>query len=139
MNFEYIKSPFSDTLLHIVVRGHSAIPGRANIVQPDQFLQVALMNMPKGTTFKPHKHKWKNGVDKVIPQEAWLVVRGKVKAFYYGLDDKLLAVVTLEPGDCGITIAGGHNYEILEENTIVYEIKTGPYKDQETDKEMIRV
>lgn len=139
MNFEYIKSPFSDTLLHIVVRGHSAIPGRANIVQPDQFLQVALMNMPKGTTFKPHKHKWKNGVDKVIAQETWIVIKGKVKAFYYGLDDKLLAVVTLEPGDCGITLQGGHNYEILEEGTIAFEVKSGPYTGQENDKEMIKV
>lgn len=137
MNFEYIKSKFSDTMLHIVVRGNSALPGRANIVQPSEFLQVALMNMSKGATFKAHKHNWKNGPDKIIAQECWIVVKGSVKVFYYGIDKKLIGEAVLNQGDCSITLDGGHNYEILEEGTIVYEIKNGPYIDQKTDKEFI--
>lgn len=138
MNFEYIKSSFSDTLLHIIVRGNSAIPGRANIIQPDQFLQAALLNFNKGHTFKAHKHNWKNGVEKTIAQECWIVVKGMVKVFYYGLDNKLLKETILLPGDASFTLQGGHNYEIMEDESIIYEIKSGPYVDQQTDKTMLQ-
>lgn len=40
----------------------------------------------------------------------------------------------LKPGDCSITLYGGHNYVSLEEHTLVYEYKTGPYLGQEKDK-----
>jgi hypothetical protein len=33
-----------------------------------------------------------------------------------------------------MTFRGGHNYLILEEDTIVYEYKTGPYMGQQLDK-----
>jgi hypothetical protein len=33
-----------------------------------------------------------------------------------------------------MTFRGGHNYEIQENGTIVYEYKTGPYKGIEADK-----
>ena len=36
-----------------------------------------------------------------------------------------------------MTFQGGHTYEILEDDTIVYEYKTGPYKGQENDKVFI--
>ena len=40
----------------------------------------------------------------------------------------------LNVGDASFTLEGGHNYEILEDNTLVYEYKTGPYEGQEFDK-----
>ena len=36
-----------------------------------------------------------------------------------------------------MTFEGGHNYEILEENTLVYEFKTGPYEGIDKDKVFI--
>ena len=44
------------------------------------------------------------------------------------------AIEDLGPGDVSITLYGGHNYEILEENTRVLEYKTGPYYGQTEDK-----
>ena len=93
--------------------------------------------MEKGTTFKPHKHIWKTGQKKVIAQESWVVIRGSVKVTMYDLDDKVIATPILYPGDCSMTFQGGHTYEILEEDTVVYEYKTGPYEGQEFDKEFI--
>ena len=55
----------------------------------------------------------------------------------YDLDDTVIETPILYSGDCSMTFQGGHNYEILEEDTIVYEYKTGPYKGQENDKEFI--
>ena len=44
----------------------------------------------------------------------------------------------LLPGDASFTLYGGHTYKILEQDTIVYEYKTGPYLGQTFDKEFIR-
>jgi hypothetical protein len=36
-----------------------------------------------------------------------------------------------------ITLEGAHTYTILENDTLVYEYKTGPYEGQELDKQFI--
>ena len=50
----------------------------------------------------------------------------------------LLATPILKQGDASFTLYGGHTYEILENDTLVYEYKTGPYEGQRLDKEMIK-
>ena len=91
---------------------------------------------PKGKTFKPHKHIFHSKETK-IAQESWVVVRGSVKVFLYDLDDSILREEIIYPGDASITLYGGHTYEILEDDTVVYEYKTGPYMGVEKDKEFI--
>jgi cupin fold WbuC family metalloprotein len=125
-----------DILLHIVHR-LDEIEGRTNVVPENQFLQLATLKMEKGKTFRPHKHIWKDGEDKVIAQESWVVIKGKVKVIMYDLDDTIIETPILHPGDCSMTFQGGHNYEVLKEDTIVYEYKTGPYKGVNVDKENI--
>jgi hypothetical protein len=94
--------------------------------------------MNNGKTFKPHKHieKERNYPNK-IAQESWVVIKGRVKCKFYDIDDTLIAEPILEAGDASFTLYGGHNYEILEDATIVYEYKTGPYEGQELDKVFI--
>ena len=58
----------------------------------------------------------------------------KYNRYYYDLNDDLLTTREMIKGDCTITYLGGHNYEALEEDTIVYEFKTGPYLGLEKDK-----
>ena len=125
-----------NTLLHLVHRLEE-IEGRTNVAPSNEFIQLATLRMEKGTTFKPHKHIWKTGQKKVIAQESWVVIRGSVKVTMYDLDDKVIATPILYPGDCSMTFQGGHTYEILEEDTVVYEYKTGPYEGQELDKVFI--
>jgi cupin fold WbuC family metalloprotein len=125
-----------DTLLHLVNR-KDEITDRTNVAPDHEFLQLATLRMEKGKTFKPHKHIWKPGSNVVIAQESWIVVQGRVKVFFYDVDDTLLATEILEPGDCSMTFQGGHTYEILEDDTIVYEYKTGPYTGIENDKVFI--
>jgi hypothetical protein len=119
-------------LLHLVYR-LDEVTGRTNISPDEEFLQLASIKMHKGQTFKAHKHIF---VEKVtnIAQESWLVIKGSVKCIFYDLDDTIIAEPVLLPGDCSMTFRGGHNYLILEEDTIVYEYKTGPYLGQEMDK-----
>ena len=53
---------------------------------------------------------------------------------FYDIDGTLLTTSDLLPGDASMTFQGGHNYLILEDDTVVYEYKTGPYQGQELDK-----
>ena len=110
---------------------------RKNVVPVDEFLQLSTLKMDKGRTFESHKHIYKDGEKKVIAQESWMVVKGKVKVIMYDLDDTIIDEVILEAGDCSMTFAGGHNYIIQEDDTIVYEYKTGPYKGINNDKVML--
>ena len=124
-----------ETLLHIVYR-LDEINGRTNISPDEEFLQLASLKMQSGQTFKAHKHIIMEKVTN-IAQESWLVFKGSVKCIFYDLDDTIIAEPILLPGDISMTFRGGHNYLILEDDTIVYEYKTGPYLGQEMDKEFL--
>ncbi len=123
-----------DKLLHVIVRKEDLTPGRIEVVPEDQFIQCALLNMENGKTFKPHKHIWKERTRNVIAQESWIVIQGSVKCTFFDIDDQLIAEPVLYPGDASFTLEGGHTYTILEDDTLVYEYKTGPYEGQELDK-----
>lgn len=124
-------------LLHMVVRRSDFRPVRQNLIDAEQFLQCSTLNMAKGTTFRPHRHIWKERTSKVIAQESWMIVQGSVRAIFYDLDDTVLDEVILNQGDASFTLEGGHNYVILEDDTFVYEYKTGPYEGQDYDKEFL--
>ena len=110
---------------------------RRDVVGADEFIQLSALNMDKGHTFKPHKHIWKPGEKECIAQESWVVIKGSVECIFFDLDDKILDKPVLYPGDCSVTLGGGHTYRILEDDTLVYEYKTGPYKGVENDKEFL--
>lgn len=123
-----------DKLLHIINRCEE-ITKRTNVAPEEQFLQLATLKMNSGDTFKAHQHIWKKANrSEVIAQESWVVIKGSVKVFMYDLDGSLLGEEIIYPGDCSMTFEGGHNYEALEDDTIVYEYKTGPYTGVENDK-----
>ena len=121
-------------LLHLIIRKKEITPGRQDIVPEDNFIQCSILNMEKGKTFRPHKHIWKERTRNTIAQESWVVIQGSVKCIFYDIDNTIIAEPILYPGDASFTLEGGHNYLILEDNTLVYEYKTGPYEGQALDK-----
>ena len=124
-------------LLHLIVRKEDMTPGRQDVISEENFIQCSILNMEEGKTFKPHKHIWKERTRNVIAQESWIVVQGSVKCIFYDIDDTIIAEPILKVGDASFTLEGGHNYLILEDNTLVYEYKTGPYEGQKLDKTFI--
>jgi len=111
---------------------------REDIVDSKEFLQVASITLTKNQTFRPHQHIWKDNLnDKIIAQEAWIVIKGSVRVDYYDLDGSKIISTILNEGDITITLEGGHNYQSLSDNTMVYELKTGPYLGIELDKKFI--
>ncbi len=126
-----------DLLLHVINR-FSEIDGRTEVIPADNFLQCATLKMEKGKTFAPHYHiKKERTYTEQIAQESWIVVRGAVKCILYDIDHTIVATPILYAGDASYTLHGGHTYEILEHDTIVYEYKTGPYEGQKFDKVLI--
>jgi len=124
-------------LLHIINR-LDEITTRSEVVPENNFIQCATLKMEKGKTFRPHKHIVKERhYFEQIAQESWVVIKGSVKCIFYDIDDSIIAEEILNQGDASFTLYGGHNYEILEDNTIVYEYKTGPYEGQKLDKTFI--
>lgn len=121
-----------DILLHIV-NSSNDIGNRQDMCPPEQFLQMACFKLESSKTFRPHKHITKK-VEHDITQESWIIIKGRVKAILYDLDDTIIEEVELTQGDCSITFRGGHNYLCLEDGTLIYEAKTGPYLGIENDK-----
>jgi hypothetical protein len=125
-------------LLHIINR-LSEIEGRVEIVPENNFIQCATLRMSNGKTFPPHKHITKDRhYTEQIAQESWVVIKGRVRCKFFDIDDTLISTPILGPGDASFTLYGGHTYEILEDDTIVYEYKTGPYEGQALDKTFIK-
>ena len=126
-----------EKLLHIVCRPGELEDVRNDIVGEQEYMQLAILNFNKGKTFRPHKHIYKPVPKSAIAQESWVVMSGRVEAIFYDIDDTIVERRILETGDLSITLFGGHNYIILEDNTLVLEYKTGPYYGQASDKEFI--
>lgn len=134
---ERIYSKIDGRILHIINRINE-FQGRQEVIPENNFLQCAILKMEKGKTFPPHKHITKDRHHpEQIAQESWVVIKGSVKCKLYDLDDTIIAEPILNSGDASFTLYGGHTYEILEDNTLVYEYKTGPYEGQKLDKQFI--
>lgn len=126
-----------DQLLHIVYR-QLDFRQRQDLVEGDNFLQVATLKFNQGKFFKPHYHLFKAvDFEQYIAQESWVVIKGEVRVDFYDIDESLITSEFLSQGDASITLFGGHGYTILKEDTLVYEYKTGPYQGQLIDKKFI--
>jgi|TARA_R110000744_G_C19328416_1_gene558298 hypothetical protein len=134
---EKIYSKVDNRLLHVINRLKD-FQGRKEVIPENNFIQCATLQMEKGKTFPPHKHitKERHHLEQ-IAQESWVVIQGSVKCIFYDIDNTIIAEPILMPGDASFTLYGGHTYKILEDNTLVYEYKTGPYEGQKLDKTFI--
>jgi hypothetical protein len=139
MQIKYFSKVDTSRLLHTINKVEK-FEGRIDLSDPKNFIQLAILNQKKGDTYKAHMHLWKKVTFKEhIAQESWVILRGSIKIFFYDLDKKLLATEILSTGDSTLTFEGGHTYEVLEDQTLMYEMKTGPYEGREKDKIFIEV
>lgn len=125
-----------DKLLCVLTKKDDMSEKRLDLSPDHEYLQVAAKFLRKGFVVKPHKHK-KIIRETHITQEAWIFLSGSVRATFYDLDGTKSLEVVLGAGDCALMFYGGHGFDVLEDNTLFYEIKTGPYMGIENDKESI--
>ena len=125
-----------DCLLLTLNRKEDISDNRTDLSPAEEYLQCATKTLTKGMNFKPHRHN-KLVRETDMTQEAWVFLSGKVRAKFYDLDDSLILDTELGAGDCVIVFKAGHGFEVLEDDTILYEFKTGPYFGVEADKTFI--
>ena len=106
--------------------------------EDDDFIQVGGWRYPEGKKLLAHKHEH---VPRQImhTQEIVFVVRGGLRAFIYDDDDAFLEELVLAPGEAIILFRGGHGYEVTENDTVVLEVKNGPYPGAEIDRRRLDV
>jgi cupin fold WbuC family metalloprotein len=124
------------TLLHVINRFQEIQNSRTNLTDENALLQVVCYKLEKDKKVNAHIHLPQKR-NTIGTQESWIVIVGSVEAEYYDIDGKLIEKEILHPGDCSITFGGGHSIKSLEEGTIIYEYKNGPYYGPEKDKKII--
>jgi hypothetical protein len=124
------------SLCHLVLRAKEVPEGRLDITTPTVTLQVATMRYGINKAIHAHKHLPCERRS-TTTTEAIIVMRGAIEVDFYGLQDQHLATEHLATGDCCVFILGGHAVKFAVPDTLIYEIKSGPYMGREKDKENI--
>ena len=138
-----IREPGSGLLLHQIIRANDSSGPiqnvrRSDLSEPQEFLQAALISIPKDHSFRPHIHLERNRtLPNLRAQESWVVIRGEVLVDYYGETGEFLLTEKLQAGDATISFRGGHGYRTLTSDALVFEFKSGPYEGLEIDKSFI--
>lgn len=101
--------------------------------EESDFIQVGSWKYNKNKKLSAHTHNFlTRKVERT--QEFMYVVKGRVRAFIYDENEKLLEDITLGPHEGLILFSGGHGYEILDDDTTVIEVKNGPYMGAELER-----
>ncbi len=89
----------------------------------DEPVQRLMNALEPGTEIPIHRHRHSD--------ETYLVMRGSLFVILFDENKKLLNKVLLDPkeGTYGVSVPAGqwHSIEVLESDTVIFEIKEGPY------------
>ena len=116
-------------LLASVIRKEADFKKTTFFGSEEQNLQVGNIVYPAGGKIIPHVHRpierYITGTSEVI-----IVKKGRCQVEIYSNDKRPVATRELRTGDVLIVVDGGHGFTILED-TVLLEIKQGPYKGPE--------
>jgi len=126
----------SELLLLAINRKEDIDHNRTDLCPEDQLLQISTKILSSGTTFQPHKHNELLRTTDTT-NEAWIILKGSIKAKFWDINDEVIYSTILKEGDCAVVFSAGHGFEVLEDDTILYEVKNGPYYGQLKDKTFI--
>lgn len=131
-----IHSKIYPKILLVSVLSANTTESRVDAAGTDEILQASLLRLPQGKTIAPHKHhlQFRNTQGTC---EAWVVISGSLQAQVFDVDNTVADTVTLSAGDCMVLYRGGHNFTVISEDAVIYEIKNGPYYGAVFDSEKI--
>jgi hypothetical protein len=98
-------------------------------------LQYGLFRLPKETILQRHIHKVRPRLSEHKTLEFLYVVKGLVMASFYSLSRILICTHILETGDFVMLYDGGHGFDILKDDTVLIEVKSGQYQGDAQDKD----
>jgi mannose-6-phosphate isomerase-like protein (cupin superfamily) len=123
-NVELISSDKGQALCY-VIRGNTSPEKTTFITPPDAKQQVGFIVYPKGGEIARHIHMPLER--RIIGMAEVLVVRsGHCQIEIYDEQEKLVTVRDLYQNDVVLMVGGGHGFHIMED-TVLLEIKQGPY------------
>lgn len=101
-------------------------PSKTTFVTPDSYYQQAgFVVYPAGGEVPRHHHLPLQR-HLVGTPETLMIRKGVVEADLYAMDKTFLTTLTLNEGDMILLVSGGHCFR-FQEDTILFEIKQGPY------------
>ena len=107
------------------------------LTENSSFLQVGTWNYKKGHKLEPHYHN-EFSRESTITCEGIFVVKGKVKCNLYKKNKEKINSYEIQEGQIMFQFFGIHEYEI-EEDSIVVEIKNGPYFGPDKDRTRVEI
>jgi len=133
----YYSKKDEQKLIFCLSRFENISDKRIDLSPDSEIMQVCARKMKKGDSVAAHKHLNVDRATKTT-QECWVLLGGKVSATFYDIDDSYLCKRIIKSGDVVVFYRGGHALEVLEDDTIFYEFKNGPYFGVEVDKQEIK-
>lgn len=100
----------------------------------EDFLQIGKFRYDSGHIMRDHAHIDRERISRRT-QEILIVFKGSCQVRIFDLDDKVAHVDTLVAGDYIVYYHGGIGFTVLEKDTIMMEIKNGPYDVQLDDED----
>jgi len=126
-----------DGVLYAIIHRDRDWKDGLDFLTPDEvFCQVGTWLYQKGKKLRAHCHIY-NERPNTLTQECVTVMNGSMRVDFYDNENQVFYSETLHKGDLMIMLAGGHGYEILEDNTRIIECKNGPFISVEKDKRLI--
>ena len=121
-----IKEIYDKSNLIALIISSRFVPSRTKfITDHKELLQAGYIVYPKGHKIEPHIHK--PYIRKTSGTQEFLYVKqGKVKVNFYSETKEYIESSTLEENDFILLLGGGHGFEMIK-NTIMIEVKNGPY------------
>lgn len=99
-------------------------------------LQVARMKYNSDKSFEAHTHIMRPRLSNYT-EEAIIVFQGTLRVTIYDLGKEVVYSGYLYAGDMVISRRGYHQYEVIEDNSIFYEFKNGPFTTRSEDKKFL--
>ena len=120
--------------LGIIIRGDTEVEGVNFVSGEDSPLQLGISKYEKGKLVKPHKHKPVVLEKSTITSlEVVHIDSGEVRVDFYTENGVKVTDRVLKSGDT-ILLSGAHGMKMIKDTKII-EVKQGPYRGVENDKE----
>ena len=133
---EQIERVVNNGFVMAIICKPGLINEKLSFVTPEDYpLQLGVNNRVSGEIVKAHRHKPFFNLNNLVCQEMYYVLQGSMAIDLFDDSNKLFRTVFIKSGDV-IVLNCGHGIK-FSENCKFFEIKQGPYRGRDLEKEMI--
>lgn len=126
---------YQGKLIALIIHPTKLPPGVHFVSPLNSPLQVGTIVKKKNEHIRAHTH---NEPVKTVreTQEVLCIEKGKLKMYLYAPNGKLIYEGIIKTGDKVMLASGGHGFDVLED-TVIFEVKQGPYPGYEKAKKYL--